>query len=106
MKIGDLEKNSEAIKVVKPKFDKESLPTAVIRDGGRFVKVHMFESLWIILFSRDRNPNVSWSGQESPIRAVHTTNHKDWIEHSNPAWCVSTSNFKELSKLRPSDELR
>ena len=32
VKIGDLEKNSEAIKVVRPKFNKEILPGAIIRE--------------------------------------------------------------------------
>ena len=34
VKIGHLEKNSEAIKVVRPKFDKESFPNAVILREG------------------------------------------------------------------------
>ena len=33
VKIGDLQKNSEAIKVVKPKFSKESVPNAMLREG-------------------------------------------------------------------------
>ena len=31
--IGDPEKTSEAIKVVRPKFDEESFPNAAIREG-------------------------------------------------------------------------
>ena len=33
VKIGDLEKNLEAIKVVRPKFNQEIFPSAIIKEG-------------------------------------------------------------------------
>ena len=33
VRIGDLEKNLEALKVVRPKFNQESFPSAIIEEG-------------------------------------------------------------------------
>ena len=61
VKIGDLEKNPEAIKVVKPKFNQEIFPNAIIREALGDLTLRVGEAGTLPVWETDDRSHSLWT---------------------------------------------